>query len=79
MVPNEFWLLKDRLEPLNESTPEVSLALTVKPLSFWWWQLQLQMEQSFSLQQATGLTQASPLVVLAAASVFRCSRRVPLC
>jgi hypothetical protein len=38
----EFWLLRDKMIMLNESVSNVTLQLELKPLSFWWWQLQLQ-------------------------------------
>jgi len=58
VVFNDFWTLKARLAALNESVAgPLNISLTVKPLSFWWWQLQQQMEQSFAMQQKTGIAQ----------------------
>lgn len=39
---DEFWLLRDKLVPLNETVEEVKLHLSVKPQNFWWLQLQQQ-------------------------------------
>ena len=47
---NEFWLLRDKLLPLNETVTEVPLQLSVHPLAMWKFTIYLQMEQSFSMQ-----------------------------
>eukprot|EP00897_Mesotaenium_endlicherianum_P010270 jgi/Mesen1/9271/ME000060S08709 len=51
---NEFWLLRDKLTPLNETVEVVPLALTLSTLSMWKWQLYISMEQSFKLQASYG-------------------------
>ena len=38
----EFWLLRDKLIPLNSSVDEVPLHLSVKPMKLWWMQIQQQ-------------------------------------
>ena len=53
---NEFWLLRDKLLPLNESVTEVPLQLSVHPLAMWKFTIYLQMEQSFSMQARTLLS-----------------------
>lgn len=53
----DFWLLRDKLVPMNSSVEEVTLQLSVKPQKLWWWQIQQQMEQSFSMQINMGLAQ----------------------
>ena len=47
---NEFWLLRDKLIPLNETVKEVTLHLDVYRLSMWKFMLYNQMEDSFSMQ-----------------------------
>jgi len=54
---NDFWMLRDKMVQMNDTVMEVQLALHVNPMSFWWMQLQQQMEQSFSMQINTGLAQ----------------------
>lgn len=54
---DEFWLLRDKLLPVNESLDSAPLHITVKTQKFWWMQIQQQMEQSFQLQINTGLSQ----------------------
>ncbi|KAK9822470.1 hypothetical protein WJX81_006087 [Elliptochloris bilobata] len=51
---NEFWLLRDKLVPLNGSVAEVPLQLSVYPLALWKFTIYLQMEQSFSMQKTMG-------------------------
>ena len=50
---NEFWLLRDKLLPLNETVTEVPLQLSVHSLAMWKFTIYLQMEQSFSMQART--------------------------
>ncbi len=35
----EFWMLRDKLVPMNDTVAEVSLVLRIKSLSFWWMQV----------------------------------------
>jgi hypothetical protein len=51
---NEFWLTKDDLIEINETLQECKLTISYAPLSLMKWQLMLQMEQSFALQQSIG-------------------------
>ncbi|XP_070030881.1 uncharacterized protein [Nicotiana tomentosiformis] len=51
---NEFWLLRDKLIPLNESVTEVPLHLEVSPMSMTKWQLFLQIDQSFQVHRSYG-------------------------
>ena len=39
---DEFWLLRDKLVPMNETVDEVPLHLLIKTGSIWWMQLQQQ-------------------------------------
>jgi hypothetical protein len=39
---DEFWLLRDKLVMINETVSNLTLQLELKPISFWWWQLQMQ-------------------------------------
>ncbi|CAL0319784.1 unnamed protein product [Lupinus luteus] len=51
---NEFWLLRDKLIPLNETVTELSLNLEVGPISMTKWQLFLQIDQSFQIHHSYG-------------------------
>lgn len=51
---NEFWLLRDKLIPLNETVTELSLNLEVGPISMTKWQLFLQIDQSFQIHRSYG-------------------------
>lgn len=52
---DEFWLLRDKLMPMNETVDSVPLHLVINTASFWWMQLQQQMDQSFSMQVNIGI------------------------
>ncbi|KAL2528330.1 Transmembrane CLPTM1 family protein [Forsythia ovata] len=51
---NEFWLLRDKLIPLNETVNELLLHLEVGPISMTKWQLFLQIDQSFQVHRSYG-------------------------
>ena len=51
---NEFWLFREHLYPINETTPELPLRLEYNTLSMWKWQMVVQMQQSFKMQEAWG-------------------------
>lgn len=51
---NEFWLLRDKLIPLNETVKELTLNLEVGPISMTKWQLFLQIDQSFQIHRSYG-------------------------
>ncbi|KAG9457048.1 hypothetical protein H6P81_001556 [Aristolochia fimbriata] len=51
---NEFWLLRDKLIPLNDSVTELPLHLEVSPISTTKWQLFLQIDQSFQIHRSYG-------------------------
>ncbi|KAB1228195.1 hypothetical protein CJ030_MR5G008792 [Morella rubra] len=51
---NEFWLLRDKLIPLNETVTELPLNLEVGPISMTKWQLFLQIDQSFQVHRSYG-------------------------
>lgn len=51
---NEFWLLRDKLIPINETVNELPLNLDVGPLSMTKWQLFLQIDQSFQIHRNYG-------------------------
>ncbi|EFJ43770.1 hypothetical protein VOLCADRAFT_106719 [Volvox carteri f. nagariensis] len=54
---NDFWLLRDKLVPVNETLDNVTLHLELSYVSMTWWQLLLQMDQSFGMQVRMGLAQ----------------------
>uniref|UniRef100_A0A5B7AXP3 Cleft lip and palate transmembrane protein 1 n=1 Tax=Davidia involucrata TaxID=16924 RepID=A0A5B7AXP3_DAVIN len=51
---NEFWLLRDKLIPINETVTELPLNLEVGPISMTKWQLFLQIDQSFQIHRNYG-------------------------
>ncbi|KAG8383339.1 hypothetical protein BUALT_Bualt04G0002200 [Buddleja alternifolia] len=51
---NEFWLLRDKLIPVNGTVNELPLNLEVGPISMTKWQLFLQIDQSFQIHRSYG-------------------------
>ncbi|OIW18237.1 hypothetical protein TanjilG_06321 [Lupinus angustifolius] len=51
---NEFWLLRDKLIPMNETVTELLLNLEVGPISMTKWQLFMQIDQSFQIHRSYG-------------------------
>ncbi|XP_002970129.2 cleft lip and palate transmembrane protein 1 homolog [Selaginella moellendorffii] len=51
---NEFWLLRDKLIRINETTTELTLNLDLSPISLTRWQLYLQIDQSFQIHRSYG-------------------------
>ncbi|CAL5324094.1 unnamed protein product [Camellia sinensis] len=51
---NEFWLLRNKLIPINDSVTELTLNLEVGPISMTKWQLFLQIDQSFQIHRSYG-------------------------
>ncbi|CAA0833977.1 Transmembrane CLPTM1 family protein [Striga hermonthica] len=51
---NDFWLLRDKLIPVNETVNELPLNLEVGPISMTKWQLYLQIDQSFQIHRNYG-------------------------
>ena len=51
---NEFWLLRDKMIPMNETVSEVQLDLEISPISMMKWQLFQQVDQSFQMQRSYG-------------------------
>lgn len=43
----DFWLLRDKLVPMNNTVEEVTLQLLVKPQKLWWWQIQQQVRLGY--------------------------------
>ncbi|KAL5567432.1 hypothetical protein UlMin_030596 [Ulmus minor] len=54
VVFNEFWLLRDKFIPVNETVTELPLNLEVGPISMTKWQLFLQIDQSFQIHSSYG-------------------------
>ncbi|GIL76805.1 hypothetical protein Vretimale_8728 [Volvox reticuliferus] len=54
---NDFWLLRDKLVPVNETLDNVTLHLELSYVTMTWWQLLQQMDQSFGMQVNMGLAQ----------------------
>jgi hypothetical protein len=54
---DDFWLLEENLIEINESVSTLTLTLSYSPISIMKWQMYLQMEQSFSIQQSIGTQQ----------------------
>lgn len=51
---NEFWLLREKLIPINETVGDLPLNLEVGPISMTKWQLFLQIDQSFQIHRSYG-------------------------
>lgn len=51
---NEFWLLRDKMIPINEKVSEVALNLEISPISMTKWQLFQQVDQSFQIHRSYG-------------------------
>ncbi|CAN6475418.1 unnamed protein product [Victoria cruziana] len=51
---NEFWLLREKLIPINETVSELPLNLELGPISLTKWQLFLQIDQSFQIHRSYG-------------------------
>eukprot|EP00252_Welwitschia_mirabilis_P019611 TRINITY_DN4588_c0_g1_i2.p1 TRINITY_DN4588_c0_g1~~TRINITY_DN4588_c0_g1_i2.p1 ORF type:complete len:615 (+),score=94.38 TRINITY_DN4588_c0_g1_i2:204-2048(+) len=51
---NEFWLLRDKLIQVNETTEVLPLHLELGPISLMKWQFFLQMDQSFQIHRSYG-------------------------
>ncbi len=51
---NEFWLLRDKFIPINETVTELQLNLEVGLISMTKWQLFLQIDQSFQIHRSYG-------------------------
>lgn len=51
---NEFWLLRDKFIPVNETVSELPLNLEISPISMMKWQLFQQVDQSFQMQRSYG-------------------------
>ncbi|KAG2428128.1 hypothetical protein HXX76_011808 [Chlamydomonas incerta] len=54
---NDFWLLKDKLVPVNETLDRVEVHMELSYVSMVWWQLLGQMDQSFNMQVKMGMSQ----------------------
>lgn len=39
---NDFWLLRDKMIPMNETVTNVTLNLELGTVSMWWWQMMIQ-------------------------------------
>ena len=50
----DFWVLRDHLIEINASTEELPTQVRLQLTSNWWWQLEVQMEESWKMQQAMG-------------------------
>jgi len=46
--------MREHLYPINDTTPELSLHLSYSTVSLWKWQMMVQMEQSFAMQESLG-------------------------
>ncbi|KAB2597109.1 cleft lip and palate transmembrane protein 1-like protein [Pyrus ussuriensis x Pyrus communis] len=51
---NEFWLLRDKMIPINETVKDLPLNLEIDPISMTKWQLFLQIDQSFQIHRSYG-------------------------
>ncbi|VFQ73714.1 unnamed protein product [Cuscuta campestris] len=51
---NEFWLLRDKFIPINDTITKLPLHLELSPISMTKWQLFLQIDQSFQIHRSYG-------------------------
>jgi len=51
---DEFWLMKENLIEINSTVTSLNLTLSYSPISLLRWQMMMQMEQSFKMQQTMG-------------------------
>ncbi|KAK4701167.1 hypothetical protein P7C70_g5067, partial [Phenoliferia sp. Uapishka_3] len=49
---NDFWLLREHMNPVNETTPRLPLRITLTPASFMKWQIMASLDDSFKSQAA---------------------------
>ncbi|KAI5481900.1 Cleft lip and palate associated transmembrane protein [Pseudohyphozyma bogoriensis] len=49
---NDFWLLREHMFPINETTPELPLRITLNPSAMWKFQILCSMDDSFQKQAA---------------------------
>lgn len=51
---DEFWLMRDHLIPINDTVKELNLSMSYSTFSLMKWQMFMQMEQSFAMQESIG-------------------------
>lgn len=52
---NNFWLLKDKYHQINETSPDTTkISVRLAGISTMYWQIMLQMDQSFKMQESFG-------------------------
>lgn len=49
---NDFWMLKDNLVPVNETTPKLNLSLSFSEIPLWKMQMYAQFTESFRMQNS---------------------------
>lgn len=54
---NEFFVMREHLYPINETTPSLPLRMEYATLSLWKWQLMIQMDQSLAMQESLGMVE----------------------
>lgn len=48
---NDFWMLQENLNPINETVQSLNVSLSFSPLAMWKFQLYTQFQESFRIQQ----------------------------
>ncbi|KAM0791252.1 hypothetical protein ACM66B_005729 [Microbotryomycetes sp. NB124-2] len=51
---NDFWLLREHMTPINSTTPQLPLRITLGPTSHWKWQIMASLDESFSQAAESG-------------------------
>eukprot|EP00850_Spirogloea_muscicola_P017577 SM000152S01565 [mRNA] locus=s152:275605:280036:- [translate_table: standard] len=51
---SDFWLLRDKWIPVNETVDQLPLTMWLGSMGLWKWQIYVQMEQSFKIQASFG-------------------------
>ncbi|QRV76370.1 Cleft lip and palate transmembrane protein 1 [Ceratobasidium sp. AG-Ba] len=74
IFPNDFWLLKGSMNPINQTTPTLPLHVSFYPLSYFKFQLYATMTDSFDKQPASSaaeldevkrmLTETNPILLI---------------
>ncbi|KAG9075276.1 hypothetical protein FRC06_010180 [Ceratobasidium sp. 370] len=74
LFPNDFWLLKNSMNPINHTTPTLPLHVSFYPLSYFKFQLYATMTDSFDKQPASSaaeldevkrmLTETNPILLI---------------
>ncbi|KAJ1344378.1 hypothetical protein BSLG_001113, partial [Batrachochytrium salamandrivorans] len=60
---NDFWLLSDQLQPINETVQTLHMSLRYAPIELWRFQLYHQFDESFRLQTERMFIETNPILL----------------